>query len=143
MKKLLLVLLLLLIPCSIAFSQPLDMGVNAEIGYLTEWECFVAKGEVALYINPTGYIGGTFYVGLEVLMDLNDAAFTFAPYRDRYSVGATFNISVFYIDVQHYCIHPVLSNWNQFIEKAYAENCTQISVGWKVNMPYIVNHKGR
>ena len=144
MKKLLLILLFLffLLPC-VAFSQPLDMGINAEIGYLTEWDCYIASADMALYINPSGIIGGAVYVGIEVLMDLNDAGFMFAPYRDTYKIGATFNVSVFYVKGEWYCTHPVFSNLDQFYENAYAENCGKISVGWQVNMPYKVNCRSR
>lgn len=141
MKKLLLILMLLLIPC-IAFSQPLDVGLNAEIGYLTEWECYIANMDLALYVNPTGIISGVFYVGIEVLMD-NAAGVFFLPYRDSYSIGAALNVGVFYVKGEHYCTHPVWSGWSQFYEKAYTENCTKFSIGWQVNMPYRVNRRGR
>jgi len=144
MKKLLLILLFLffLLSC-VAFSQPLDMGINAELGYLTEWECYSMNMDIALYINPNGVIRGTVYGGIEVLMDISDVAFAFAPYRDTYKIGATFNVSVFYIKGEHYCTHTVISNWGEWYKKAYAENCTKFSIGWQVNMPYKVSHRGR
>ena len=144
MKKLLLILLFLffLLPC-VAFSQPLDMGINCELGYLTEWKCYCLNMDIALYINPSGIIRGTLYGGMEVLMDITDAGFMFAPYRDTYKIGAALHASVFYVKGEWYCTHPVFSNWDQFYEKAYAENCGKISVGWQINMPCKIEHRGR
>ena len=145
MKKLLPILLFLffLLPC-MTFSQPLDMGINCEFGYLTEWECYSLNMDVVLFINPNGMIRGTVYGGIEVLMDIHDAMYAFAPYQDTYKIGATFNVSVFYIKGEHYCTHPVISNFLAgWTERGYAENCTKFSFGWQVNMPYKVEHRGR
>jgi len=147
MKKLLLVglvVLLVVFSGTCVFAQPLDMGINAELGYLTEWKCYSMNMDVVLFINPNGIIRGTVYGGIEVLMDLHDMMYAFAPYQDTYKIGATFNVSVFYIKGEHYCTHPVISNllagWT---DRGYAENCTKFSVGWQVNMPYKVTHRGR
>jgi len=142
MKKLLLILLLLLIPC-IAFSQLFDIGGEFGFGYLTEWECYIAEVNVAFFVNPNGLINAVMYGGVETLMDTAGKTFSFYPYLDRYSIGTTVNFSVFYVDFTHYCILPVWSNWNQFTEKAYIENCTKITTGIRWNMPYKVNRRGR
>jgi len=144
MKKILflLMLLFLLVPC-MASAQFFDVGVNAELGYLTEWECYSLNMDIALYINPSGIIRGVVYGGIEVLIDISDIAFAFAPYQDTYKIGAAFHVNVFYVKGEWYCTHPVWSNWDQFYERAYGENCGKLSVGWQVNMPYTVSRRGR
>lgn len=150
MKKLLLILLLLLIPC-IAFSQIFDLGADVGFGYLTEWESFITNIDIAIYINPNGLLSGVAYGGVEVLME-NGVRFgmpvtTFLPYSDRYSIGGALNLNLLditlYVSFTHYCLHPVWSGWNQFFEKAYAENSTKFMVGMNHNWPYKVNRRGK
>jgi len=142
MKKLLLILMFLLLPCMV-FGQIFDVGADLGFGWLTEWESYIVTADVALYINPDGKIGGTLYGGVEVLMGALGEGLSFCPYSDRYSVGAVINVSIFYAGVEHYCIHPVWSYQEQFDKHWYVENCTKIMAGISWQMPHRVKRRGK
>lgn len=64
------------------------------------------------------------------------------PYREIYYFGNTLSIKGFFIDVMHFCDHPV--SYSTTITKKwwknnYIESMTTISVGYKFELPIYTN----
>ena len=55
----------------------------------------------------------------------------FAPYQIIYSVGTEYGINNMFIDVNHFCNHPVYSGYGILEDLKRGENLTTISAGIK------------
>jgi len=127
-------------------DPPFSVGLDCSFGHLPNLSSYFANIDVALYVRPGKLINGVIFGGIEVLTDngykYGHSLLSFCPYQDRYSFGVALNVKMFSFKVEHYCIHPVWSNWSQFAYRAYAENSTKFSIGIQYQYPFRVKRIG-
>jgi hypothetical protein len=71
---------------------------------------------------------------------------SYMPYSDKYKVGGKLMFGQkkteekesihLYLFYEHYCIHPVYSDWEQFADNFYGENMTIYGVGFQFGTRY-------
>ena len=116
-------ILLLLFSSASAFAE---LHGALEIGKVLEDTSGYAKVDL-LYTHTLGRLELDAFGGWLTWFDATDSLFAYSPFQDIYSVGARVMIKPFYLQIKHFCNHPVVDGYLRRGE--IREVLTAVSVG--------------
>ena len=110
-------------------AEPAELHGYFKFGKTLETTEAVAKFELQLHSDIWRF-HNELYGGTEVWMKLHNIHGE--PFKDIYFIGDRIRYEPFYIEIEHYCNHPVYSSYNHewWIENRKSKNgLTTVSIG--------------
>jgi hypothetical protein len=128
MKKILLIIALLF---AIPIYAETRLTIGGEVQLGSDIESYNSFASIELNFNLYFWkCKNSVYGGYTTWFVMNWNEFSGHPFRDIYHVGNRFSIYGFFIDVKHFCNHPVVSN-RKWQSNFWGENITAISIGYE------------
>ena len=112
----------------VGFSLPIfaDLHGELEIGKTFEDTSGYIKVDL-LYAWTLGCLELDLFGGWLTWFDMTERLFTCSPFQDIYSIGACLHWEPFYLQIKHFCNHPVYDGYQR--RGIIGGNLTAISVG--------------
>ncbi len=124
------IIILILILCVTFLSA--DIHGKIEIGNIIKNETIqlsdIAYIEIEIEYLIDWIIDLSFYGGWQTWFEHRDGKIVKAPFQDIYSIGAEISKNNFYIGIEHFCSHPVISN-SKYIDTNRRDGMTAIKAG--------------
>jgi len=126
------ILIFILLFCTILSFA--DIHGSIEVGNIVKKDKIelstIAYTEIEIEYFINWIIDLSFYGGWRTWWEHQDDKIIKAPFQDIYSIGGEIIIDNFYIGIEHFCSHPVISN-SKYIDTDRRDGMTAIKAGIK------------